>query len=84
MMYDLIISNSLTYAHQGLFILTKAQIPAFVVRTPRSIGTFGCSYAIRVNSGMGRIAAKVLRENHFPHGRIFTLYPNGSIGEVLP
>ena len=81
-MYDLILSNSLTYAQQGVSILNCAGIRAFVVRAPKNISLTGCAYALKVSSGMGSRASFVLKQKHVPHGRIYTVYPSGKIVEV--
>jgi len=82
MMYDLILSNSLTYAQQGASILECTGMRAFVVRAPKNISLTGCTYALKVSGGMGGRASSVLRQKHIPHGRIYTVYPSGKIVEV--
>ena len=82
MMYDFILNKSLTFAQQGQILLRQANIRSFVMRAPRCIGLRGCAYGLKVDSGMGKIAASVLREKHLPYEGIFELYANGTAREV--
>ena len=72
MVYDLIVSRSLTYAQRMAAVLERSGITAHVVRSPRMIAPTGCSYSVKVaQSHLSRVL-EVLKQAGLEPNHIFS------------
>lgn len=82
--YYYIVCRSLTYAQRTETALKKDGIRGSVLRTPKTISTSGCSYAVRIpENQLSRALARMNQEGLSPV-RIFLGEADGEFREVDP
>ena len=74
--------QSLTAAQRAAFALTKEGIAVQIVRAPKPLSDYGCSYAIRIPSEFRSKTAQFLFENRIPWERAFYVSTNSRAEEV--
>lgn len=71
-MYDCYITfRSITRAQHGSALFNTAEISHQLIRTPKSIASQGCGYALRVHYGAVFQAVQVLRQNEVGFLRVY-------------
>ena len=74
--------QSLTAAHQAVFALIKEGIPAQLIRTPKQLSAYGCSYAIRIPADAQQRAELLFLQNQFKWERIFSIAKDWTVQEI--
>ncbi|MBR2667201.1 MAG: DUF3343 domain-containing protein [Oscillospiraceae bacterium] len=82
MKYSIIISRSLTQAHQMADVCRRAGISAQLVRTPAVLRQGGCGSAVRVDGRDLPQARMALSRAGITSARIYTAQPGGGWQEV--
>ena len=74
--------QSLTAAQRAAFALTKEGISAQLIRTPKQLSTYGCSYAIRIPADAKQRAELVFFQDQINWERIFFVTRDRTVQEV--
>ncbi len=82
MKYSIIISHSLTQAHQTADVCRRAGISAQLVRVPAALRQGGCGSAVRVDRRELPAAKAALDRAGIAPVRIYTARPEGGWQEV--
>ena len=82
MVYYLILCRSLTFAQKTAAALERAGITAHVMRSPKSVSSSGCSYAVKVSELRLPDALQVLKRVQLSPKQVFIISADGSYKEV--
>ena len=74
--------QSLTAAQRAAFALTKEGISAQLIRTPKQVSAYGCSYAIRIPADAKHRTELVFFQNQIVWERIFSVTKDWAVQEV--
>ncbi len=69
--------RSITGAQRAVRVLEKAGVRAYMQRTPKSMVTEGCGYALRIRSDKAVTAMGLLRSSGLSYGKVFVPVENG-------
>ncbi len=74
--------RSVTAAQQGMGVLLRYGIRCELTRTPKSLSSYGCGYALWISLADGLKAAGKLRQYGILPVKMIRLYPNGTTEEA--
>lgn len=82
MVYYLIMCRSITYAQRISRTLERAGINAWLIRSPASVSTSGCSYSVKIAQKNLSKALDVLNQFQLPYIGIYVGSPDQGYQEV--
>lgn len=83
-MYDYYFTfRSLTLAQQARHFLSTKGILSKVQRSPKSVSSEGCSYALKISQIHAAASASYLRTSGLLYTRVLSVNPNGTVKEVF-
>jgi len=80
--YYLIMCRSLTHAQNIARNLELSGITSVVMRPPRGVSEYGCTYCVKISENKLSEALIVLKTAGLNYSRIYILHSDGSSGEV--
>lgn len=75
--------RSVTFAQRGEKLLTRKNIRASLMRTPRWMEEQGCGYALKIWSNDISGAIRLLRENRIQLRKVYAQLENGEMEERM-
>lgn len=76
--------RSITPAQRGERMLRQSGINATLMRAVRQISLEGCGYSLRIRSGDGSEAIRLLQSKGIPYKRVFHQNGSGEVVELKP
>ncbi|MEA4896565.1 MAG: DUF3343 domain-containing protein [Oscillospiraceae bacterium] len=83
MLHYLLMCRSLTYAQRASRALERIGITAIITKAPKSATGQGCNYCVRVSEKNLARSISTLNSAGLGPSRIFLIFDDGSISEVL-
>ena len=83
MIYYLLMCRTLTYAQRTARALNRAAITAETRRAPGEVSSNGCGWCVKIPENRLTDGLDILRRNELMPSKIYMMYPDGTLTEVV-